>query len=193
MKKFTRKKDFDAIVIGCSAGGMDALKHILSSLPINFPFPVIIVQHRHVDSDGYLAVILNDTCSIPVKEVEDKEPLRTGIVYLAPSNYHVLLEKNRHFALSIDEKVNYTRPSIDILFESAANVFQERLVGIILTGANHDGSQGLKRIQEQGGETIVQDPDTAEYNTMPLAALKTANVDHILGLQKISNFLNDLV
>lgn len=184
---------YRAIVIGTSAGGMDAIKSILIPLQKGFPAPIIIVQHLSPHSDGYMAKYLNELCKVNVKEADEKEKILPGNVYIAPANYHLLVEKDETLSLTVDPKVNYSRPSIDILFESAAEVYESELIGVILTGGNGDGSEGLKIIKEFGGLTIVQDPSTAEADFMPKAAIKSSEVDYILSLNKISNKLIKLV
>jgi two-component system chemotaxis response regulator CheB len=185
-------RDFKAIVIGCSSGGLQALQEILSAIPENFSFPLAIVQHLNPDSGGILAAVLGKTTKITVKEAEDKEPLLPGTAYVAPPNYHLLIEGDSTFSLSVDEKESHSRPSIDVLFESAADVYGSKLVGIILTGGNADGALGLKKIHKQGGLTIVQEPSTAIASEMPKAALKLMEPDRILHLDEIGSFLATL-
>jgi two-component system chemotaxis response regulator CheB len=192
MKKCTGKSKFEAVVIGCSTGGIDALLEILPSLPGDLGFPVLIVQHISPDTDGFLAHFLDESCQVSVKEAEDGEDIQSGFVYIAPANYHLLLEKDRNLSLSVDSHVNYSRPSIDVLFETASWVCQKNLVGILLTGASSDGSRGLRSIQEQGGMTVVQDPSTAIAPFMPQSALDLIEVDHLLSLKKISALLRKL-
>jgi two-component system chemotaxis response regulator CheB len=158
----TEKRKYDAVVIGSSAGGLNALKTIFQGLDGTFPLPVIIVQHISPDSDNYLIHILNDMNKLKVKEADEKESPVAGTAYIAPPNYHLLVESDGTFTLTVDERVNYARPSIDVLFETAAEAWRGKLIGIILTGANNDGSKGLKRIKELGGLAVVQDPETAE-------------------------------
>ncbi|CUU48197.1 chemotaxis protein CheB [Clostridium beijerinckii] len=184
---------YRAIVIGASAGGMDAIKEILLALPINFAAPVIIVQHLNSHSNGYIIKYLKKLCKINVKEADEKEGILPGNVYIAPPNYHLLVEKDETLSLTVDNKENYSRPSVDVLFESAAEVYRYELIGIILTGANRDGSNGLRRIKELGGVTIVQDPDTAEVYFMPKSAINTTEVDYILTLDKINAKIIELV
>jgi two-component system chemotaxis response regulator CheB len=184
------KKGYTAVVIGTSAGGMNALDTILSQLVPEFMMSVVIVQHTLPTSDHFLARHLNDVSPLRVKQADEKEIIQPGAVYIAPANYHLLIETDKTFSLSVDELVNYSRPSIDVLFESAADAYGSRLVGMILTGGNVDGSYGLKVIKEAGGLTIVQNPDTAEADAMPRAAMAAAAIDHILPLEKISAFLN---
>lgn len=186
------KHGYEAIVIGVSAGGMGALSAILPELPADLPYPVIIVQHMYPGSGSYLVSILDGKSQITVKEVEEKDKIAPGTVYIAPPNYHTLVEMDRTFSLSIDPPVNYARPSIDVLFESAADVYRNRLIGIILTGANSDGSRGLRRIKEIGGIAIVQDPATAEMDSMPNAAIAAAEPDYILPLDQIGTFIGQL-
>ncbi|MEZ4525070.1 MAG: chemotaxis protein CheB [Desulfobacterales bacterium] len=182
-------KTYDAVVIGVSAGGMEALPVILEPLPEDFPVPILIVQHISPDSDGYLSRYLDSICPVKVREAGEKDEVRPGTVYLAPANYHLLVEDDRTLSLSVEERVNFARPSVDVLFETASDVFGPRLVGIILTGANRDGSMGLKKIRQNGGLTIVQSPETAFADDMPRAAIAAGPVDHILPLHQIGPFL----
>ena len=182
----------EAIVIGASVGGWEALKTLLSALPASFPSPIAIVQHIGERSESFMAELLNQVSRIAVKEAEDKESLSSGTAYLAPPGYHLLIEPDRSFSLSVDERVNHARPSIDVLFESAAEVFGGTLIGIILTGANADGARGLKTIKEYGGLAIVQNPDDAENPTMPKAALTATEVDYIVSLQQLTTILFQL-
>jgi two-component system chemotaxis response regulator CheB len=184
---------YEAIVIGVSAGGLEALQTVLTPLPANFGLPLIIIQHMHPYSDNYLVHFLNEHCQLGVKEAEEKERIAPGTIYIAPPNYHLLLELDRSFSLSVSEKVNHARPSIDVTFETAADIYGSRLIGIILTGANNDGSLGLKQIKQHGGLTIVQDPKTAEVDSMPRAAIAATVVDHLLPLPKIGTFLIELI
>ena len=180
-------------MIGSSAGGLNALKVLFHGLDYRFNIPLIIVQHISPDSENYLIHILNNIMKLQVKEADEKEQPMPGMAYLAPPNYHLLLEPDRTFTLTIDERVNYARPSIDVLFETAAEAYKEKLVGVILTGANNDGSKGLKKIKEFGGLAIVQDPDTAEVDSMPRSAMQATTVDHIIPLEEIAPFLNSLL
>lgn len=185
-------RPLEAVVIGVSAGGLKALSRLLSYLPSDYSLPIIIVQHILESSDSYLAEYLNTRVAIHVKEAIDKETIRPHHVYLAPPGYHLLIEDDSSLSLSIDPKVNYSRPSIDVLFDSAAFAFQEGCVGVVLTGANRDGSTGLRTIKESGGVTIVQDPETAEFPVMPQAAIDTVKVDYIMSLEDIGKFLRQL-
>jgi len=180
---------FDAIVIGVSMGGMHALKTVLGVLPIEFPIPIIVVQHQGHAESGTLATLLNRQLTINIKEAEFNENIVGGHVYLSSPGYHLLVEQDKTFAFSIDPPLNYSRPSIDILFESAAEAYQDKLMGIILTGANADGSHGLATIKQYGGLTLVQDPATAEAAAMPAAAIEATAVDYVLSLDSIAEFI----
>jgi two-component system chemotaxis response regulator CheB len=183
---------YKCISIGVSAGGMNALSAIIPQLPGTFPIPVVVIQHVSPHSDNYMTRYLDDISAIKVKEVDEKEKLRSGIVYTAPPNYHVLVEEDETFSLSVEERINFARPSIDVFFESAADVYGRHLVGVILTGANNDGSRGLKIIKERGGLAIVQNPDSAEVDEMPRAAIEATPVDYIVTLEEIGSFLTKL-
>ncbi len=180
---------FEAVAIGVSAGGMQALKTLFGGLPSSFPLAIAVVQHLEARSDTYLCDYLNELSGIEVKEAEDKEPMRAGVAYLAPAGYHLLIEPGRSFSLSVDEKVNFCRPSIDLLFESAADALGSHLIGVVLTGANGDGALGLKRIKERGGFTVVQNPETAEVPFMPRAAIAATAVDEVTDLDLIAPIL----
>ncbi|GIK42394.1 MAG: putative chemotaxis protein-glutamate methylesterase [Chloroflexota bacterium] len=177
------------IVIGGSAGATAALSELLPIFPAAYPLPIVVVQHLHPLQDRSFIERFTGQCALTVKEADDKEVIKAGHIYFAPPNYHLLVEEDKSFSLSIDEKVNYTRPSIDVLFASAADAYGPGLIGVILTGANHDGAQGLRLIKGRGGLTIVQDPSTAESAYMPRAALEATAVDHILSLQDIGRLL----
>ena len=164
---------------------MQALGEIIPELPKDFKVPVIVVQHISADSGDYLPKRLNRISAIRVKEAQENAAILPGTVYIAPAGYHLLIEDDKSFALSGEPPVNYTRPAIDVLFESATHVFEDALIGIILTGANSDGVRGLAKIKATGGLTIVQNPKTAEADTMPLAAIRASKVDHILDLREI--------
>jgi two-component system chemotaxis response regulator CheB len=186
------KPESEIVVIGTSTGGLKALQTLLSGLTADFPLPVVIVQHRGSSSENGLSEFLSRSSSLPVTEPEDKEPVIPGRVYLAPRDYHLLIE-NRSFALSVDHAVAYARPSIDVLFECAADEYGDKAIGVILTGANNDGARGLARISSQGGVTVVENPETAASREMPQAALAYTNADWILPLEEIAPCLNKLV
>src|ERR1035437_1271722 len=180
---------YEAIVIGVSSGGMNAMKIIFSLLPENFSTPIVIVQHIGSHSENLWIKLLNDKSTLEIKEADEKEKIEKGKVYIAPANYHLLIENNKTFSLSIDEKVNFARPSIDVLFESAAEAYQNKLIGVILTGSNNDGTKGMRRIKEYGGLTIVQDPDTAESGFMPASVIASFLPDYVLPLEEIIKIL----
>lgn len=186
------KASYEIVVIGASKGGLQALKTVLSSLSSDFTLPVIVIQHRDKKADESLNELLQKVSALPVEDVEDKYPIRPGRVYVAPADYHLLVEKGS-FALSLDEPVQHARPSIDVGFESAAEVYGRGVIGVILTGANEDGAKGLAAIKRQGGLAIVQEPKTAESPRMPEAAIAATEVDKILPLEEIGPFLVGVV
>lgn len=179
----------EAVVLGVSAGGLTALSTLLPALTPDYKNALVIVQHLQDSRPSALVSILRPKCRIPLKEADMGEHLLGGTIYLAPPGYHLLIEASRTFSLSEDRPVNFARPSIDVLFESAADVFEDRVAGVILTGANSDGATGLAAIKKAGGITIVQDPDTAESPVMPRAAIRATKVDHLLGLTEIASLL----
>jgi two-component system chemotaxis response regulator CheB len=183
----------EAVVIGASAGGVEALSEILPVLPATFRPALLIVLHLPRERPSLLVEIYEKRCALPVREADDKEPVEPGTVYFAPPDYHMLVEKNRQIALSTDEPVHYSRPSVDVLFESAADVYGERLLGIILTGANEDGAAGLHAIHRAGGVTVVQQPDTAKVPLMVVSALQRNPADFVLSLPEIGALLRGLV
>lgn len=183
---------YEIVVIGCSVGGMRALEAILSKLPLCYNLAVVVVQHRLADPDSFFVTHLANCCEVNVKEAEEKEVLISGTVYIAPAGYHLLIEEDKTFSLSIDPLINYSIPSIDVLFETAAEVYEEKVVGVVLTGANSDGAEGLATIKKYGGLTIVQDPETAEGSAMPRFAIEKAKIDYIIPLGKIGDFLVQL-
>lgn len=184
---------YRAVVIGSSAGGIKALTSVLSVLPAEFPIPIIIVQHLHPHSGSHLAHILGSKSALHVKQADEKERAVAGTAYLAPPSYHLLMEQDETFSLSLEGPVNYARPAIDVLFDCAIDTYRGHLIGIILTGANHDGSQGLKRIKEAGGYAIAQSPASAEVAAMPEAAIAATKVDKVLPLSEIGVYLLQLV
>ena len=186
-------QNFKAIVIGASVGGMLALEKVLTKLSAEIPVPVFVVQHLSPDVGSYLKQHLARKSKLTVSEAEDKGVPAPGHVYLAPPNYHLLIEHDRTMSLTVDPKVNYSRPSVDVLFETAAEVYADKLIGVILTGANSDGAKGLAKIKRFGGMAIVQSPETAEADMMPRAAIEASDVDHILQLDEIGGFLNTLL
>lgn len=177
------------VVIGSSWGGLNALSNILSKMPADTSVPILIVQHQHKNSDGLLTGILKQRTALKVHEGEEKEIIEPGCVYLAPAGYHMLVESDGSISLSTDELINYSRPSVDVLFESAAEVYRSKAIGVVLTGANNDGAMGIKKIKKFGGLTIVQDPKTAEADSMPKAAIKATEIDYIETLDNIADLL----
>ena len=180
---------YEAIVIGVSSGGMNAMKVIFSLLPKNFITPIIILQHMGARPDSQLIKLLNSISNLSIKEADEKEKIEKGNVYIAPPNYHLMIDRDKTFSLSIDDRVNYARPSIDVLFESAADAYKDKLIGVILTGSSSDGTLGLKKIKEYGGLTIAQDPKTAESAYMPASAIAVVQMDYILSLEDIIKLL----
>ena len=186
------RSTYRAAVIGASAGGWNALKTILGVLPEDFPLAIMVVMHRHPHSDDYLEKSLDNDCAVRVKQADEKESIISGTVYFAPPNYHLLIEDIHTLSLSVAGPVNYSRPSIDVLFESAAYVYGDTLAGLILTGANNDGAGGLKKIKDMGGLVLVQDPETAEASAMPRAAIAATDPDFVLPLSEIGSFIKAL-
>lgn len=180
---------YEAIVIGLSSGGMSAMKVMFSLLPKDFNIPIIVVQHLNARSDSHWIKLLNEKSNLHIKEADEKEKILPGNIYIAPPNYHLLIEKDKTFSLTIDERVSYARPSIDVLFESAAESYRNKLIGVVLTGSNHDGTNGIKRIKEYGGLAIIQDPKTAESAYMPTSAIAAIEPDYILSLENIIELL----
>ena len=162
---------YSILVVGTSWGGLNALRELVGALPENFRIPAVLVQHRHRQSDHLLSTFLQERTRLEVVEVEDKMPIQSGMLFVAPADYHLLIDRG-FFALSTDAPVRYSRPSIDVTFYSAADAYGASTVGVILTGANSDGSRGLRRIFDRGGLALVQDPVTAESPTMPSAAIR---------------------
>jgi two-component system, chemotaxis family, protein-glutamate methylesterase/glutaminase len=178
-----------AIVVGASAGALDALSAILPRLPASFGLPVIVVVHVPPDKQSLLAELFRAKCSVNVKEAEDKEPIMPGTIYFAPPDYHVLVETNGILSLSSEEPAMFSRPSIDVLFESAADSYGSGLIAIVLTGANSDGALGAKAVMDAGGRTIVQDPEEAFAAAMPLAAIAMNPGATIMPVANIAAFL----
>jgi len=188
----TLRGRIDAVVIGASAGGVEALDVLLPALPCAFHPSLFIVLHLPRERPSLLAQIFSRRCAIAVREADDKEPAEAGTAYFAPPDYHMLVERNRQIALSADAPVHYSRPSIDVLFESAADAYAERLLGIILTGANEDGATGLRAVQAAGGVTVVQRPDSAKVPAMVVSALQRGPADFVLSLEEIAALLRQL-
>jgi two-component system chemotaxis response regulator CheB len=183
---------FKAVIIGGSAGSFRVITKILQSLPKGYPLPILLNLHRlkHVRS-GFVEA-LSIKSNIPVIEPHDKDSIKPGNAYLAPSNYHMYIELNKKIALSTEEPVNHSRPSIDLSFETAAQTYNKNLLGIILSGANRDGAQGLKKVKELGGTAIVQDPKECEVATMTEASLRITDVDYVYTTDQIIDYLQNL-
>ncbi len=192
MSKFNLNNSYKAVVIGGSAGSFQGVVKILSQLPKGFPLPIIMCLHRlkHVRHGFVEALSIKSV--VQVTEPNDKESVKKGGVYLAPANYHMSVELGHNFALSTEEMVNNSRPAIDITLGSCAYVYKERLVGILLSGANKDGALGMKSIEDRGGITIVQEPGECMIETMPKAALAATKIDHVLKVDQIVSFLHEL-
>ena len=182
---------YEIIVVGTSTGGLKALQVLLAGLPEDFPLPIVIVQHRGKDSEIGLCEFLSRSSALPVTEPEDKEPVLPAHAYLAPRDYHLMIEAGS-FALTTESPVVFARPSIDVLFKSAADEYNERTIGVILTGANRDGAHGLAEIKSRGGVTVVEEPASATCPEMPEAAIAGTKVDFILPLDQIAPQLYQL-
>jgi two-component system chemotaxis response regulator CheB len=192
MADFEFKHRYKAVVIGGSAGSFQVLVKLLSTIPADFQLPIIIASHRlkHIRSGFVEALSLKSIKTI--EEPQDKDPIKKGKVYLAPSNYHLSIELGNTFSLSTEEMINNSRPAIDITFETSAYVFREKMIGILLTGANKDGALGMKAVADHGGLTIVQDPAECLMDTMPRAALSVTKVDHVLRIEELISFFKQL-
>ena len=178
-----------AVVMGASAGGGLALVELFSRLPTDFRLPVMVVQHLHPDDDGGFAKHLDRETTITVVTVRDKQPITPGQVYVAPANYHLLVERNGTLALSTEGRVSGSRPSIDVLFDSAATAWGPGLMAILLSGASPDGTQGLEAVKTLGGLTVVQDPATAPFSLMPQSAIDAGAAQRVMGLKEIGLLL----
>jgi two-component system chemotaxis response regulator CheB len=181
---------FEIVVVGTSYGGLAALQVVLPALAPDFGLPIVVVQHRGKDSDN-LCEFLQRYSALPLSEPNDKEAIAPGRIYLAPRDYHLLIERDG-FALSTEAPVGYARPSVNVLFESAADIYQEHVVGVVLTGANTDGARGLAKIKSYGGRCVVEDPAGAQSRGMPAAAIAATPVDAVLPLREIAPYLNQL-
>lgn len=184
--------EIQAIAIGASAGGVQALSVLLPALPRNMRAAVFVVLHLPRDKPSLLVEVFSRKCALEVREAQDKEPVAPGTIYFAPPNYHLLIDAGPQLALSADDVVHHSRPSIDVLFDSAAEIYREHLLGIILTGASEDGAAGLAAVHDAGGLTVVQEPDTAQSSIMILSALERRPHDLVLGLERIAELLSGL-
>lgn len=182
----------EAIVVGASAGGVEALLKVFGQLRKGFGVPILVVLHLPDERNSQLAHVFGHRLAVPVEEAQDKQDVVPGTLYVATPGYHLSVEADRSLSLSLEEPVHHSRPSIDVLFESAADVYGPNLLAVVLTGANQDGARGLARVRELGGVTVVQDPDEAQVSIMPQAALALHEPDHILTLQDIGQLLAGL-
>jgi Chemotaxis response regulator containing a CheY-like receiver domain and a methylesterase domain len=183
----------DAVVVGCSAGGFEALEQLLPTLPVDFRPPLVVVSHTASSDVLMLVELLARRSALPVAPARERTPVAPGQVHVAPSGYHLLITEDQRFALSVDPRVRYVRPAIDVLFESAAWCYRRRLVAVVLTGANDDGADGLVAVRAHGGIGIVQNPAEAVASVMPAAAIERAGADHIVPLAAIAPLLQQLV
>jgi two-component system chemotaxis response regulator CheB len=183
---------FRGVVVGASAGGSQALAEILGRVPSDCHLPILVAQHLHPDDEGGFAERLDRQTPLRVVTPCDKQSIAAGTVYVAPANYHLLVERNGTLALSTANRVNWSRPSIDVLFESAASVWGQQVLAILLTGASNDGTQGLRMVKALGGTTVVQDPATAQYPAMPRSAVDAGVADQVIPLEKIGQLLAEL-
>jgi two-component system chemotaxis response regulator CheB len=182
----------EAVVIGASAGALEALSSLLPGLPADYRLPILVVVHLPPDKTSLLAELLRVRCAIRVREAEDKEPIEPGVVYFAPPDYHLLVEEDKRLSLSDDEPVLFSRPSIDVLFESAADAYGGGLIGVVLTGANSDGANGLKAVVEAGGVAVVQSPGSAYAVAMPEAAIAACPAARVLPVNEIAAYLREV-
>ena len=187
------KKQIELIVIGGSSGSLDAIFNIFSLLDNGFTIPIIIITHRNSNIDTNLVKVLSTKTYLLVKEADEKDILKQGTIYLAPPDYHLLIEKDKSLSLDNSEKVQFSRPSIDVTFQSAADIFKDKLLGIILSGANSDGAAGVAAIKKNGGLVIVQDPASAQIPYMPQQAIAHTKVDQIISLYEIAGYINNLM
>lgn len=183
-------KGCKALIIGGSAGSLDVLLKMFPAIDRNITFPIIIVVHRKKGTDSLLADLLATKTFLKVKEAEEKEALLPGTIYIAPSDYHLLIERDLTFSLDTSEKVNYSRPSIDVTFHSAAEVYRDKLVCLLLSGSNSDGVNGLIEVKRFGGEALAQNPESAQVDYMPRQAILKARIDHVLAIEEMANFIN---
>ncbi len=182
-------RHIEAIVIGTSAGAIASLSRLLPSLPQDFPLAILVAVHVPADQPHSISHLLQTKCRITVKEAEDKEPILPGTVYFAPPDYHLLVEADHRLSLSNEEPVNFSRPSIDVLFESAADIYRENLLALVLTGANHDGAQGARTVGRAGGMVWVQNPDSATARMMPESALAACPTAEAFSLADLTDLL----
>lgn len=182
----------EAIVVGASAGALEALSSLLPGLPADYRLPILVVVHLPPGKTGLFAELMRTRCVIRVREAEDKEPIEPGVAYFAPPDYHLLVEQDKRLSLSDDEPVLFSRPSIDVLFESAADAYGGGLIGVVLTGANTDGANGLKAVVEAGGVAVVQSPGSAYAVAMPEAAIAACPEARVLPVNEIAAYLREV-
>lgn len=192
MAENSLNKKYEVLVIGGSAGSLEVILKILAHLHDPLSFSIVFVLHRKNSYDSSLTDLFASKTEIPVREIEEKESLQPGTIYIAPPDYHLLFEKNRTFSLDASEKVNFSRPSIDVTFESAADIFKSGSIAIILSGANADGTAGLKKIKQKGGTVIAQDPSSAKVSFMPQHAISHVETDFILNVDELISFINHI-
>lgn len=185
-------KKYSAMVIGGSAGSLDVLLKVLPEIDLKIDFPIIIVIHRKQGTDSLLTDLLAHRTKLKVKEADEKEKITKGYVYVAPSDYHLLIEKDDTFSLDYSEKVNYSRPSIDVTFQTAADAYGDKLICLLLSGSNADGVNGLISVKKNGGVTLAQDPNSAQVTYMPEQAILRANVSAVLKIEEMANYINEL-
>lgn len=190
MEKGRLMKNCRAFIIGGSAGSLEVLLKVLPLVKTDIGFPIIIVVHRKHGTDSLLPVLLSTRTKLRVKEVDEKEKILAGTVYVAPSDYHLLIEQDQTFSLDYSEKINYSRPAIDATFQTAAEVYGAQLVCLLLSGSNADGVNGLQRVKAWGGTTAIQDPDTAQVAYMPAQAKLHVQIDHELSIEAMGEFIN---
>ena len=180
----------DAFIIGGSAGSLEVLLKVLPVIDAAIKFPIVIVIHRKHGTDSLLPDLLSGRTSLQVKEVDEKEELKAGFIYIAPSDYHLLIERDHTFSLDYSEKINYSRPSIDVTFQTAAEVYKNKLACLLLSGSNSDGVKGLKNVKEWGGMAVIQDPKTAQVAYMPAQAQLNVQIDTVLKPEDMGEFIN---
>ena len=182
----------EALVIGGSAGSLEVLMKVLPAIDLQITFPIIIIIHRKQGTDSLLSDLLATRTKLRVKEVEEKEPILAGTIYVAPADYHLLVEKDHSFSLDYSEKINYSRPAIDVTFQSAAEIYQSKLSCILLSGSNADGVNGLIAVNYYLGETVAQEPTSAQVDYMPAQAILRAKIDHVLHPDEMADYINSL-
>jgi len=192
MEKSEVKSGHELLIIGGSAGSLEIIMSMLPLLASPLKIAVIVVLHRKYVADSSLSHLFSYKTDIPVKEIEDKDQVLPGVIYVAPIDYHLLIEENHTFGLDLSEKVHFSRPSIDVTFESASEIYKEKLACLLLSGANADGAHGLEEVRNNGGTVAIQDPETALVPFMPEQAMHQFHVDHVLRPEDMAAFVNSL-